>query len=195
MKKLVKIQSELKAAKNQRNNFGKYNYRSCEDILESVKPLLKEAELTLIVTDKIVLIGERYYVEATATLHGEGEPVTSTAYAREAESKKGMDSAQVTGATSSYARKYALNGLFAIDDSKDVDTDEHHKQTDGNKPATKPKAKLDAKQFETICDAIESGNAKYTKEKIKKGYDLSKEQITALDAVIVGTPKQEPQKA
>ena len=122
MKKLVKIQSELKAAKNQRNNFGKYNYRSCEDILESVKPLLKEAELHLIVTDKIVLIGERYYVEATATLHGDGEPITSTAYAREAENKKGMDSAQVTGATSSYARKYALNGLFAIDDSKDADT-------------------------------------------------------------------------
>ena len=189
MSKLVKIQSELKAAKNQRNNFGKYNYRSCEDILESVKPLLKEAELHLIVTDKIVLIGERYYVEATATLHGDGEPITSTAFAREAESKKGMDSAQVTGATSSYARKYALNGLFAIDDSKDVDTDEHHKQTDGNKPATKPKAKLDAKQLKTICTAIEGGNAKYTKDKIKSSYDLSKEQIKTLDAVVVGTPE------
>ena len=189
MKKLVKIQSELKAAKNQRNNFGKYNYRSCEDILESVKPLLKEAELTLIVTDKIVLIGERYYVEATATLYGDGEPIVSTAFAREAENKKGMDSAQVTGATSSYARKYALNGLFAIDDSKDVDTDEHHKQTDGNKPATKPKAKLDEKQLKTICTAIEGGNAKYTKDKIKSSYDLSKEQIKTLDAVVVGTPE------
>jgi hypothetical protein len=189
MKKLVKIQSELKAAKNQRNNFGKYNYRSCEDILESVKPLLKEAELTLIVTDKIVLIGERYYVEATATLYGDGEPIVSTAFAREAENKKGMDSAQVTGATSSYARKYALNGLFAIDDSKDVDTDEHHKQTDGNKPATKPKAKLDEKQLKTICTAIEGGNAKYTKDKIKSSYDLSKEQIKTLDEVVVGTPE------
>jgi len=122
MKKLVKIQSELKAAKNQRNNFGKYNYRSCEDILESVKPLLKDAGLHLIVTDEIVMVGERYYVKATATLFGDGEPITSTAFAREAENKKGMDSAQVTGATSSYARKYALNGLFAIDDSKDADT-------------------------------------------------------------------------
>jgi hypothetical protein len=192
MSKLVKIQSELKAAKNQRNNFGKYNYRSCEDILESVKPLLKDAGLHLIVTDKIVMVGERYYVEATATLFGDSEPITSTAFAREAENKKGMDSAQVTGATSSYARKYALNGLFAIDDSKDVDTDEHHKQTDGNKPATKPKAKLDARQFETICDAIKGGNAKYTKESIKKGYDLSKEQVKKLDDVKIAPKKEEP---
>ena len=189
MKKLVKIQSELKAAKNQRNNFGKYNYRSCEDILESVKPLLKDAGLHLIVTDEIVMVGERYYVKATATLFGDGEPITSTAFAREAENKKGMDSAQVTGATSSYARKYALNGLFAIDDSKDVDTDEHHKQTDGNKAATKPKAKLDEKQLKTICMAIEGGNAKYTKDKIKSSYDLSKEQIKTLDAVVIGTPE------
>lgn len=117
---LNKIQQELKAPKSQRNTFGNYNYRSCEDILEAVKPLLGEA--TLIINDEIVVIGDRYYVKATATLKNDKEEFTAIAYAREALDKKGMDASQITGATSSYARKYALNGLFLIDDTKDADT-------------------------------------------------------------------------
>ena len=120
--KLLKVQVELKAPKSQRNNFGNYNYRSCEDILESVKPLLLKNGLTLTISDDIVLIGDRYYVKATATVSdGDGE-INVYAYAREELERKGMDASQVTGSTSSYARKYALNGLFAIDDTKDADT-------------------------------------------------------------------------
>ena len=120
--KLIQIQTELKAPKGQYNSFGKYNYRSCEDILEAVKPLLKELNVSLTLSDEIVNVGDRYYVKATATLtDSENYSTDVTAYAREEENKKGMDSMQLTGATSSYARKYALNGLFAIDDNKDSD--------------------------------------------------------------------------
>ncbi|EPE9624002.1 ERF family protein [Escherichia coli] len=126
-KKLWTIQQTLNAPKNQRNNFGGYNYRSAEDILEAVKPLLQN--ITLTVSDEIVLIGNRYYVKATATLSDGEDAIAVTAYAREEESKKGMDASQLTGATSSYARKYALNGLFCIDDAKDPDTDAYAKQT------------------------------------------------------------------
>jgi len=122
--KLAKVQSELKAPKNQRNNFGNYNYRSCEDIVESVKPLLAKQGLALIITDEIELVGERYYVKATATITDGENEVHSTAYAREPLDKKGMDESQITGASSSYARKYALNGLLAIDDTKDADSNE-----------------------------------------------------------------------
>lgn len=122
MKELVKIQSDLKAPKNQRNNFGGYNYRSAEDILEAVKPILKQEKCTLIITDEIVSIADRIYVKATVVLKNEkGETETTSAYAREPISKKGQDESQVTGAASSYARKYALNGLFCIDDTKDAD--------------------------------------------------------------------------
>ncbi len=121
-KKLSKIQSELKAPKSQFNNFGKYNYRNCEDILEAVKPLLAKEELVLNITDEIVLIGDRYYVKATATIYDGNNKIETSAFAREADNKKGMDESQVTGAASSYARKYALNGLFCIDDTKDADT-------------------------------------------------------------------------
>lgn len=120
MKKLNEIQQKLKAPKNQKNTFGNYNYRSCEDILEAVKPLLGEA--TLVIADEIINIGNRYYIKATATLKDGEDVISNTAYAREAEDKKGMDTSQITGATSSYARKYALNGLFLIDDTKDADT-------------------------------------------------------------------------
>lgn len=121
--KLCKIQTELKAPKGQRNNFGKYNYRSCEDILEALKPLLDKYEAIINLSDNIVQVGERYYVSVVAKLTDAktGESVMSTAFAREDESKKGMDASQLTGATSSYARKYALNGLLAIDDTKDSD--------------------------------------------------------------------------
>jgi len=122
--KLLAIQNELKAPKSQYNNFGKYNYRNCEDILEAVKPLLKQNKATLIIGDEIVEVIGRYYIKATAKLIccESGELLENSAFAREEETKKGMDGSQITGASSSYARKYALNGLFAIEDTKDSDT-------------------------------------------------------------------------
>lgn len=130
-KKLWTIQQTLNAPKNQRNNFGGYNYRSAEDILEAVKPLLQN--ITLTVSDEIVMFGNRYYVKATATLSDGEDSISATAFAREEFELKGMTAGQITGATSSYARKYALNGLFCIDDAKDADTDAFSKQT-GQQP-------------------------------------------------------------
>ena len=122
--KLMNIQQELKAPKGQYNSFGKYAYRSCEDILEAVKHLLKKEKVVLTISDELQYIGNRYYIKATATLiDTESEAtISNSAYAREEETKKGMDGSQITGASSSYARKYALNGLFGIDDNKDSDT-------------------------------------------------------------------------
>lgn len=122
--KLIKIQTELKAPKGQFNSFGKYKYRNCEDILEALKPVLLKNKATIFLNDNIELIGDRFYIKATVTLVDieTGENITSSAFAREEESKKGMDGSQVTGASSSYARKYALNGMFAIDDTKDSDS-------------------------------------------------------------------------
>lgn len=127
MKELIAIQSELKVPKGQYNSFGKYKYRSCEDILEAVKPILKAHECVLNLCDDIVAVGDRYYVKATVRItNAAGEVDTATAFAREDLDKKGMDGSQITGTASSYARKYALNGLFCIDDTKDADTDERH---------------------------------------------------------------------
>lgn len=128
MKELIIIQSELKAPKNQYNTFGKYHYRNCEDILEAVKPLLIKTNTYLTIEDNIILIGERYYVKSTVKLYSEqGSLIAeSSSFAREEEIQKGMSSAQVTGSSSSYARKYALNGLFCIDDTKDSDTTNTH---------------------------------------------------------------------
>ena len=143
-KKLMNIQSELKAPKGQYNSFGKYKYRSCEDILEAVKPVLAKHGCTLTISDSIELVGDRFYVKATATLSDidSDKSISVSAYARESQDKKGMDSSQVTGATSSYARKYALNGLFCIDDTKDADTDEHRQQQEkgGRKAEQKQQA-------------------------------------------------------
>lgn len=123
MKELITIQSELKAPKSQFNSFGGYKYRKAEDILEAVKPLLAKEKCTLVLTDEVVCVGNRIYVKSLATLkNNSGETETSVGYAREEETKKGMDGSQITGASSSYARKYALNGLFAIDDNADSDT-------------------------------------------------------------------------
>ena len=126
--KLMNIQYELKCNKSQYNSFGRYAYRSSEDILEAVKPLLYKYKATLVINDDIVLIGDRFYVKATSKITDieTGECVESTAFAREDENQKGMSSAQVTGSVSSYARKYALNGLFAIDDNKDADSTNTH---------------------------------------------------------------------
>lgn len=115
------VQIKLKAPKNQTNKFGGYNYRSCEDILEAVKPLLHDAGASLAISDEVLMVGERYYVVATAVFTYDGESVAVQAYAREQEERKGMDASQVTGSASSYARKYALNGLFLIDDTRDAD--------------------------------------------------------------------------
>lgn|SRR5690554_1019138 len=132
--KLLRVQTKLKAPKNQYNIFGKYYYRSCEDITEAVKPLLAEEKLIMTISDELTLIGERYYIKATVTvIDGEtGEKHEVHAYAREAESKKGMDESQITGAASSYARKYALNGMFAIDDTKDSDATNTHGKNENN---------------------------------------------------------------
>lgn len=129
LKRVADLQHELKAPKGQTNSFGGYRYRSCEDILEAVKPLLHKYGCVLTVSDELEQAGERYYIKATATLRDteSGEAVSNSAYAREAAQKKGMDESQLTGATSSYARKYALNGLFCIDDTKDADTDDYIK--------------------------------------------------------------------
>lgn len=131
---LSAIQTELSAPKGQFNKFGGYAYRSCEDILEALKPLLKKHKACVTISDDIMMVGDRVYVKATATLTAEGDSITATAFAREAEDKKGMDSAQVTGSTSSYARKYALNGLFAIDDNKDPDDPQSNPPTPPKTP-------------------------------------------------------------
>lgn len=161
MDKLIAIQSELKAPKGQYNSFGKYKYRSAEDILEAVKPLCVKHNVLLTLTDSIELIGERYYVKATARVSDGTKAVEVTALAREDLDKKGMDGSQITGTASSYARKYALNGLFCIDDTKDADTDEYTAKTQGKKD---PDAKKDAerkKELETT--AISAAEAKTLK--------------------------------
>lgn len=146
--KLMNIQQELKAPKGQYNDFGKYAYRSCEDILEAVKPLLKKEKVVLTISDELQYIGNRYYIKATATLiDTESEAtISNSAYAREEETKKGMDGSQITGASSSYARKYALNGLFGIDDNKDSDTTNISSKED----EPKEEKKASPKQIELI---------------------------------------------
>lgn len=143
--KLINIQKELKAPKSNYNDFGRYNYRSCEDILEAVKPICFEYRAVLILSDDILNVGQSNYVEATAILINIDNPVemvSNKAEARESIDKKGMDDSQITGTASSYARKYALNGLFNIDDTKDADTNEYHNQITGNKKTNKNKDDL-----------------------------------------------------
>lgn len=162
---LQAIQHELKAPKNQENKFGGYKYRSCEDIMEAVKPLLDKNEAALTVADDIVLIGDRYYVKATATLCAaeSGEVLAqTTAFAREPLAKKGMDESQITGAASSYARKYALNGLFCIDDTKDADTmDNRNADKEAKVARMKEKIKLMLDSLDPTVDT--SAFAKYEK--------------------------------
>lgn len=163
--KLLAIQSELRAPKNQYNSYGGFSYRSCEDILEAVKPLLLKHGLTLVISDEPVMVGERQYIKATATVRCGQEYMTASAYAREAESKKGMDESQVTGTASSYARKYALNGLFLIDDARDADTEPPQRHDDGrradqraaNGNGTRSEAR---KQQKPISERIAEGKAR-----------------------------------
>lgn len=164
--KLLNIQAELKAPKGQYNSYGGYNYRSCEDILEAVKPLLKANKCVLRVYDLIEKIGDRYYIKAYAELadYESDERIQNTAYAREEETKKGMDGAQITGTASSYARKYALNGLFLIDDTKDADTDEHFRET-GAEP--KQEKKATEKQIEAIRNIAKKQGKELDEEVVK----------------------------
>lgn len=185
-KKLLEIQTRLKAPKGQENTFGHYNYRSCEDILEAVKPLLKDQNCALVICDGIEHIGERYYICAEASLIDTetGDKVSNKAYAREEENKKGMDGSQITGTSSSYARKYALNGLFAIDDAKDADTDGFRKQTNG---PTKAEQAADSKKADKINEGFNLGNVEMaTEEQIEAIKAAAKEAkvniITALKA-------------
>ena len=162
MNELTQIQTELHAPKNQTNKFGGYKYRSCEDIVEALKPLLAKHDCQLIIEDDLVVKGDhdkqRFYVKATARLAKDGNTIAqASAFAREEESKKGMDSAQLTGATSSYARKYALNGLFCIDDTKDADATNTHEKT--SKPTSKPSM--------TVQEAISKIEAATTLDELK----------------------------
>jgi len=144
--KLMHIQTELKAPKNLYNSFGKYHYRNAEGIQEALKPFEEKYGVIVTISDEIVEVGGRVYVKATATITDSEESISVTAYAREALDKKGMDDAQVTGATSSYARKYALNGLFLLDDTKDVDTEEY--QSAGKQAPSRPAPKSEAPKKE-----------------------------------------------
>lgn len=173
--KLLSIQNELKAPKNQYNKFGKYNYRSCEDILEAIKPLCLKYGAVLLVDDYVEQVGERFYIKAKASLIDieTEQEIYAYAYARESENKKGMDSAQVTGATSSYARKYALNGLFCIDDTKDVDTQEYQEKKQMNNNQSK-----NANSYEQVGieQAVLLGEIdKRIEELLKLGVDIKSE--------------------
>ena len=196
--KLLAVQNELKAPKDKRNNFGGYNFRSCEGILEAVKPLLQEQGLMLTIKDEVVNIGDRYYVRATALLDdisSNGE-IAVTALAREEEAKKGMDASQITGAASSYARKYALNGLFLIDDTKDADTDEFHRTTQENGQKTnvatqpnQPPAKKIAltqkivdEKLKFILEQTDTETVKNIWLNLSKMYEINKD--TALGGIL-----------
>lgn len=168
--KLKIIQTKLKAPKGQYNKFGNYNYRSLEDITEAVKPLLDEVGATLIISDEIVLIGDRYYVKATAELWDikEQSVIIVRAFARESEVTKGMSDSQVTGATSSYARKYALNGLFAIDDTKDADSEEYKTEDDKRGNAKATIQSITKAQVKEIRDLVEVKRIKISDLEDKK---------------------------
>ena len=178
MKELIAIQSTLSAPKGQYNTFGKYKYRSCEDILGAVKPLLNKFGCTLTISDDVVMVGERIYIKATAMVrNAANDTLSCEAYAREEEHKSGMDAAQVTGSTSSYARKYALNGLFCIDDTDDPDT-----TNDG----TSPIPTLPIGQYNAIVDAYAKGQKTKDggdyRETLIKNYKPTKAQLKAFDA-------------
>jgi uncharacterized protein YifE (UPF0438 family) len=192
MKALTEIQNELKAPKNQYNSFGKYKYRSCEDILEAVKPLLKKHNCTLTITDSVEEVGSMVYVEAECVLRSKDDEVIVRAQAGIDPNRKGMDIAQSFGSSSSYARKYALNGLFLIDDTKDADATNEHGKGTNSKPITTP-VKTEVKEGDKVFMAILKGvsEGKGTIEQAKAKYSISesveaslKEKIRALKDVM-----------
>lgn len=185
---LSKVQSELNAPKGQYNKFGGFKYRSCEDIVEAVKPILAKYELTLNLSDEIVMIGDRFYIKATATITDGENLVSTSAFAREPLEKKGMDEPQITGTASSYARKYALNGLLAIDDTKDADTDEYVKQT----KEVKQEQKATPKQIEILLAYYKAEDLEklLAKNNISKIQDLP---LTKASEIITKLKEKKPQ--
>lgn len=183
---LMAVQAELKAPKGQHNSFGKYDYRSAEDIIEAVKPLLKENGLFLNMSDEVVLVGDRYYIKATVKVVDvvTGESVQTSALAREAAQKKGMDESQVTGTASSYARKYALNGLFAIDDNRDADTNEYAAQTRQSAAGARPPRNAYPSKGSTNDELRSKAMHALSKEMQRVG--ASGEEVSALCGVKFG---------
>ena len=175
--KLVDIQGRLKSPKNQRNNFGNYNYRSCEDILEAVKPLLKEHNLVLNLTDETMQIGDIYFIQSNAVISDGDKSIVVKAQAGVSPNKKGMDIAQSFGASSSYARKYALNGLFLIDDTKDADATNTHDSNNQEELDNKPWLQKDSAQFNNAKKALADG---FSITDIRKKYKVSKEVANLL---------------
>ena len=182
--KLVEVQSKLKAPKSQYNSFGKYSYRNCEDILEALKPLLNEVKAIINISDDIVMLGERYYVKATAKfIDAEtGEIIEASAMAREEESKKGMDSSQLTGSTSSYARKYALNGLFAIDDTKDSDTTNTHNKEQNKASNNEIISEAQVKRLFVLAKGKDTDKVKGIVDKygFKTSKDITKDKYNSI---------------
>jgi len=169
--KVIRVINELKAPKNLYNSFGKYHYRNAEGIMEAVKPLAAEYELLPNVSDEVVLVGERYYIKATATISDGEHVMTAYGYAREAENKKGQDDSQITGTASSYARKYALNGLYLIDDTKDADTDEYKQNERANTPKKIDKTKVEVlnKGITELTETInEKSDKNVTQDEVAK---------------------------
>ncbi|EAM8605889.1 recombinase [Salmonella enterica] len=183
IQKLINIQSSLNAPKNQYNSFGKYHYRSCEDIMAALKPLLKQEGVLQYITDEVVLIGNRFYVKSTVTLTDGESSISNAAFAREEETKKGVDGSQITGSASSYARKYALNGMYNIDDAKDADTDEH-KQQQNAAPAKQTKSSPSSHAPEQVLKAFtEAAMQKNTVEELKQAFAKAWKMLE-------GTPEQ-----
>ena len=201
--KLFGIQQELKVPKNQRNNFGNYNFRNCEDIMEASKPVCKKHNCLLTCSDEVIYVGERYYIRATATLFDldSNESISATAEAREEETKKGMDASQITGASSSYARKYALNGLLQLDDNKDADTPKYIKQQDRVEKNNKKEVMITAEQvkllhvlfskiekkeeqlFKNFSNNVAKQNI-YKKYKIKTSKELSRDKAKEIIEIL-----------
>ena len=191
--KLMRIQTQIKAPKNLYNSFGKYNYRNAEGICEAVKPFLEKENVSLILVDDMVAIGNRYYLKATARLldNENNESIEVSAFAREPEQKKGMDESQITGTASSYARKYALNGLFLLDDTKDADTDEYHNQT-AYQQANENKTTVTSEQVGKLkLEMIRTGaTEQYICEyyKLNKLIDMTQEQYVNAMGMFKKTP-------
>lgn len=189
---LSTIQAEIKAPKGQFNKFGNYKYRSCEDIVEAAKPVLNKYGFALTLSDDIVNIGNRFYVKATATIKSKDAEFTATAFAREEETKKGMDGSQITGAASSYARKYALNGLFAIDDTKDADATNDHQEEEKplNTPSynhkangTKEKPLISNALFSQLVDRVKK-DGQSAIDKSKEIYSFEPSQLKTLTSIL-----------
>jgi hypothetical protein len=172
--KLIEIQAELKAPKSQFNKFGSYNYRNCEDILEAVKPLCAKHEIVPLLSDEIVMIGDRFYIKATAKVTDGKDEIATTAFARESKDKKGMDESQITGSASSYARKYALNGLFCVDDTKDADFMDNSQGTKQQQPKSQPTKEKNVKGYDEFLKIQKEKNVppveitKYVATEFKK---------------------------